>query len=65
MIFDKLRLPDVLGRADDGEAGGDWFRDIVRALHGSLDPATNVRRIREAFILAPKKSSKTTYSAAL
>ena len=64
-IFDRLRLPDVPGKPALREAGGDWFRDIVRALMGSYDPATNSRAIREAFILAPKKSSKTTYSAAL
>jgi phage terminase large subunit-like protein len=64
-IFNKLRLPDVAGKPALAEAGGDWFRDIVRALFGSLDPATKRRAIREIFLLAPKKSSKTSYSAAL
>jgi phage terminase large subunit-like protein len=63
--FNHLRLPDVRGRPYLASAGGDWFRDIVRALHGSYDPETRVRHIREVFVLAPKKSSKTTYSAAL
>jgi phage terminase large subunit-like protein len=63
--FNELRLPDVRGRPKLERAGGDWFRDIVRALHGSYDPETGVRHIREVFVLAPKKSSKTTYSAAL
>ena len=64
-MFDLLRLPDVGdGRPSKGPAAS-WFREIVRALHGSYDPETNVRHIRETFILAPKKSSKTTYCAAL
>jgi phage terminase large subunit-like protein len=47
------------------EAGGDWFRDIVRALFGSFDPVANRRLIRELFLLVPKKNSKTTNGALL
>ena len=47
------------------EAGADWFREIVGALHGSFDPVARERMIREIFLLAPKKSSKTSYAAAL
>lgn len=76
-ILDKLRLHDVpgnprLGPVLDidppgslGDAGGDWFRDIVRALFGSIDPATRHRLIREVFLLVPKKNGKTTYGALL
>lgn len=64
-IFNRLRLPDVPGKPTLETAAGQWFRDIVQALHGSYDPATNVRNIRELFCLAPKKSSKTSYGAAL
>jgi phage terminase large subunit-like protein len=64
-IFNKLRLPDVPGTPALAEAGGDWFREIVGALHGSVDPSTRERMIREVFLLAPKKSSKTSYGAAL
>lgn len=64
-VFNRLRLPDVPGNPTLAEAGGDWFREIVRALFGSYDAETQVRHIRELFILCPKKSSKTTYSAAL
>ena len=64
-IFNKLRLPDVIGTPALAEAGADWFREIVGALHGSFDPATRERMIREIFLLAPKKSSKTSYAAAL
>jgi hypothetical protein len=39
-IFNRLRLADVPGTPTMAEAGGDWFRDIVRALFGSLDPLT-------------------------
>ncbi len=67
-IFNKLRLPDVPGQPSFGEAGGDWFRDIIRAIFGSLE--TNeagvlVRRVPECFLLVPKKNSKTTNAAAL
>jgi phage terminase large subunit-like protein len=64
-IFDCLRLPDVVGTPTLREAGGDWFREIVAALMGAVDPVTGERHIRGLFLLAPKKSSKTTYGAAL
>jgi phage terminase large subunit-like protein len=64
-IFNKLRLPDVPGTPPLAEAGGEWFREIVGALHGSVWPGTHERMIREVFLLAPKKSSKTSYGAAL
>ncbi len=64
-IFNKLRLADVPLTPTLAEAGGDWFRDIVRALFGSLDTQTRARMIRELFLLVPKKSSKTTNGALL
>lgn len=64
-FYDNLILPDVAGQPLLRDASGQWFRDIVRALFGSRDPSTNVRHIREIFVLAPKGSSKTSYSAAL
>lgn len=64
-IFDMLRLPDVPGRPLMRDAGGEWFRDAVRALMGSYDPITGRRHIQELFILVPKKNSKTTGGAAL
>jgi phage terminase large subunit-like protein len=63
--FDSLRLPDVPSLPPLAEAGGPWFRDIVAALFGSYDPATGIRAIAEAFVLVPKKNSKTTYGSAL
>ena len=64
-VFNKLRLADVPGTPTLAEAGGDWFRDIVRALFGSLDPVTRQRAIRELFLLVSKKNSKTTNGALL
>ena len=64
-IFDSLRVPDVPGNPPFKAAAGDWFREIVGALHGSLDVRTHQRRIREALLLVPKKNSKTTGGAAL
>jgi phage terminase large subunit-like protein len=64
-IFNRLRIPDVPGTPTFAQAGGDWFRDIVAALHGALDPATQQRLIRELFVLVPKKNAKTTMGAGL
>ena len=57
-VFDLLRLADVPGTPTMAEAGGDWFRDIVRAIFGAFDPVTRARMIRELFLLVPKKNSK-------
>lgn len=64
-IFDELRLPDVPGMPKLRDACGDWYRDIVRAVFGSRDPATNERMIREVLALVPKGQSKTTYSGGM
>jgi phage terminase large subunit-like protein len=63
-MFNKLRLPDVVGNPAMKEAAGDWFRDIVAAVFGSVD-GEGVRQVREVFALVPKKNSKTTGGAAL
>lgn len=59
-IFDRLRLYDVPGTPTMAEAAGDWLRDVVRAIHGSLDPVANTRRVPGVFLLVPKKNNKTT-----
>jgi phage terminase large subunit-like protein len=64
-IFDRLRLHDVPGLPTMAEAAGDWFRDIVRAVFGSLDRETGIRRVPGVFVLVPKKNSKTTNGAAI
>lgn len=62
-IFNKLRLPDVPGQPLLAEAAGDWQRDQVRAIFGSL--VDGARQVAEVFALVPKKNSKTTGGAAL
>jgi phage terminase large subunit-like protein len=62
-VYDRLRLADVPGTPALGEASGEWFREIVRAVFGSWDPETRTRYIREIFALVTKKNSKTTYGA--
>lgn len=64
-FFDELQLPDVPGKPKMRDACGEWFRDIVRASFGSWEPETKTRHIREIFALAPKGSSKTSYSAGM
>lgn len=64
-VYNRLRLADVPGTPTLEEAGGQWFREIVRALFGSLDPWTKARMIRELLLLVPKKNSKTTNGALL
>jgi phage terminase large subunit-like protein len=62
-IFNKLRLPDVPGQPGMKDASGQWYRDIVYALGGSV--VDGERMIKELFCLVPKKNSKTSYSAGM
>lgn len=64
-IFDRLRLPDVIGQPLIGERVGDWYRDSIRALNGSFRVDTNTRRIATVFMMLPKKQGKTTLSGGL
>ncbi|WP_235889111.1 terminase large subunit [Maritimibacter alexandrii] len=64
-FFNRLRLPDVAGNPPLKEACGDWFRDILIAISASEDPETHERLVWECLCMVPKKSSKSTYSAAL
>lgn len=64
-MFERLRLPDVPRQPTLEVACGDWFKEIVGPFLGSLDPETGARIIRGLFLLAPKKSSKTTYGAGM
>jgi phage terminase large subunit-like protein len=63
-LYDALHIPDVPGQPLLADAGADWFREIVGALHGSLD-RNGHRAIKQIFCLVPKKNSKTTNAAAL
>jgi phage terminase large subunit-like protein len=62
-IFDKLRLPDVPGQPLLREAAGEWQRDIVRAIFGSV--VDGARKVAELFLMVPKKNNKTTGAAAI
>lgn len=62
-IFNRLRLPDVPGLPLLKDASGEWLRDIVRALFGSL--VDGRRMVPELLALVPKKNSKTTGGAAI
>ena len=67
-IFNNLRLPDVPGKPALREAAGEWMRDIVRAVFGSMESSADgimPRQVGEVFCLVPKKNSKTTNAAAL
>ena len=64
-FFDEMQLPDVPGTPRLGTASGQWFRDLARTAFGSWDPVAQVRYIRDIMVMAPKGSSKTSYSAGL
>jgi phage terminase large subunit-like protein len=64
-IFNMLRLYDVVGTPPMSEVGGDWWRDIMRAIFGSLDTETGIRLVRGLFCLVPKKNAKTTNAAGM
>ncbi len=64
-IFNRLRIPDVIGQPTMAEAGTEWLLPIVRAIFGAYDPATNRRMVQEFFWLVPKKNSKSSGAAAI
>lgn len=64
-FFNRLRLPDVPGNPRLADACGPWFKDILVAFLASEDPETKERLVWELLCAVPKKSSKSTYSAAL
>jgi phage terminase large subunit-like protein len=63
-IFKQLRCPDVEGTPTYGEICDDWVFDLVRAIFGAFDEDER-RRIREYFLLIPKKNGKTSIAAAI
>jgi phage terminase large subunit-like protein len=62
-MFEKLRLPDVPGNPPRNSLRC-MVQGDCRPLLG-IDPETGARLIRGFFLLAPKKSSKTTYGAGM
>jgi phage terminase large subunit-like protein len=63
--FDLLRLPDVPGTPRLRDAVGPWFRQFVGVICGSRGENGAAAPISEAFVLVPKKNSKTTNGAGL
>ena len=64
-IFKRLRVPDLPGKPTYGDVCEPWVFDFVRAIFGSLDPETMHRKIREFFLLVPKKNGKSAIAAAI
>lgn len=57
-VFGRLRIPDVVGTPLMRDASGDWIRDIVGALFGSIDPTNGRRRVREPFLLSRRRTPR-------
>lgn len=64
-IFKRLKVPDLAGTPTFGEVCDDWVFDFVRVIFGSLDPETKRRKLREFFLLVPKKNGKSAISAGI
>ncbi len=64
-IFKQLRVPDIEGNPTYGEVCDQFVFDLVRAIFGAFDEATNQRMIREYFLLIPKKNGKSSIAAAI
>lgn len=69
-VFEKLCLPDVPGQPLLRDVAGEWAKDFVSAIFGTVemnDDRTVIvnRPIRRFFQLVPKKNSKTTNGAAI
>jgi phage terminase large subunit-like protein len=64
-VFNRLCLPDVIGKPTMAEAGTEWLHPIVAAIFGSYDQNAHRRMIQEFFLLVPKKNSKSSGAAAI
>lgn len=64
-LFKQLRVPDIPGTPTYGEVSGEFVFDLVRAIFGAFDTETNLRVIREFFLMIPKKNAKTAIGAAV
>lgn len=64
-LFKQLRVPDIPGTPTYGEVCDQFVFDLVRAIFGAFDTETNLRIIREYFLMIPKKNGKTSIAAAI
>ena len=64
-IFRRLKVPDLVGTPTFGQVCADWVFDFVRVIFGSYDPETKRRKLREFFLLVPKKNGKSAISAGI
>lgn len=64
-MFNRLRLPDLVGQPTRGEVCGPYIYPIVGAIFGSLDPETYRRYIKEFFLMIPKGNDKTGSAATI
>ena len=63
--FKALKYVDIAKMPTDGEVSAQWVFDFADVIFGSLDPETMERRIKEFFLLIPKKNGKSTLAAAI
>lgn len=64
-VFKQLRIVDAPGSPTFGEACAQWVFDFVGAVFGAYDAESGKRLIKEAFLLIPKKNSKSTIAAGI
>lgn len=64
-LFKQLVVPDIPGTPTYGEVCDQFVFDLVRAIFGAFDAETNLRIIREYFLMIPKKNAKTSVAAGI
>jgi len=64
-IFKRMKVPDLPGTPTFGEVCDEWVFDFVRVIFGSYDPETKRRKLREFFLLVPKKNGKSAISGGI
>lgn len=64
-VFKELRIVDAPGSPMIGESCAQWVFDFAGAIFGAYDAEKGRRLIQEAFLLIPKKNSKSTIAAGI